>query len=423
MKIRSLEIEGFRGIGRLRLDFDPRLTVIVGENGVGKTSVLDALAILLDNYVARFIKASAQKAERLRDTDVNSITRETKLALTVAETSDSFEPTAKWILRKQERYEKLMRPKGSELDGLNALVKRRAEARGDVIEGEPLMIYYGQRRAVLDIPQRIKGASKQSSDAAFSDALKLGDLNFREFVAWFRDRSLEEAQHWRDDRTFCDTQLEAVRQAMTRVSNMTSPRYRVDTPAGLCVTKNGIELRVDQLSSGEQSFLALAGDLARRLAMLNPKAPDPLVAPGIVLIDEVELHLHPRWQRRIIPWLLETFTNCQFIISTHSPQVLGRVHADNIRVLRKVDGQIENYEVSASYGRDSNYILLSVLGGGDRDLDIKDRLSELEVAIARGQLDRAQTLLDELHGTIEGGAPELALAEHRLERMRRSHPQ
>jgi predicted ATP-dependent endonuclease of OLD family len=134
MKVRWLEIEGFRGIGRIRLDLDTQLTVLVGENGAGKTSVLDALAILLDNYVARWLKGSAQSAERLRDTDVKRETRRTRLTISVTDQD------ATWVLRKQDRTEKILRPKGSELDGLNALVKRRVEARGDELTSEPLMI-------------------------------------------------------------------------------------------------------------------------------------------------------------------------------------------------------------------------------------------------------------------------------------------
>lgn len=421
MKVRSLEIKGFRGVADLRLELDPRLTVIVGENGVGKTSLLDALAILLDQYVARFVKASPQKAERLRDSDINVRVGEAALTVTVSETTETTSRQWRWLLRKQLRAIKVMQPRPSEFDELNSLVKRRVDERGDAISGEVLMVYYGQRRAVLDYPQRLRGNSQQTADAAFSDSLRLGDINFRQFVAWFRDREHDEILPLLEGREFRhDVQLQAVKRAMTAATGLETPRYR-GNPSGLYVVKNGVDLRVDQLSSGEQTFLALAGDLARRLAMLNPDADDPLAAPGIVLIDEIELHLHPRWQRRIIPWLMETFTNCQFIVTTHSPQVLGRVHADNIRVLKQEDGRVAVYNVTASHGRDSNYILVSVLGGDERDEKIKKAFAELDRAIAHNDLDRAQALLAELQDDVEGGAPELAIAEHRLERKLRDH--
>ena len=118
---------------------------------------------------------------------------------------------------------------------------------------------------------------------------------------------------------------------------------------------------------------------------------------------------------------METFTNCQFVITTHSPQVLGCVHDDNIRVLKQENGRVDVFTVTASHGRDSNYILVSVLGGDERDVDIKAKFAALDQAIAQSDLDRARILLAELRDNIEGGAPELAIAEHRLERKLQGH--
>lgn len=141
---------------------------------------------------------------------------------------------------------------------------------------------------------------------------------------------------------------------------------------------------------------------------------------GIVLIDEVELHLHPRWQRKFIPWLLETFPNCQFVVTTHSPQVLGEVEADAIRVLRASDdGSVEGWTPDATKGRDSNYILLHVLGGAERDEGLKGELEALDEAIAAGRLDDARQALTDLRGKIEGSPPELTIAQARLERRQR----
>lgn len=71
--------------------------------------------------------------------------------------------------------------------------------------------------------------------------------------------------------------------------------------------------------------MALLGDLARRIAIANPYRENPMEGEGIVLIDEIELHMHPSWQRRILGVLKQLFPNVQFIITTHSPQVLGSV--------------------------------------------------------------------------------------------------
>ncbi len=423
MKVKALVLKGYRGFCYLRLNIDPRLTVIVGENGVGKTSVLDALAMLLDTYVKELIKPG--QVEEFRESDVNIQAKCAEVTVEV-----KFDDSPVEIIWGRERKHTgdivfTTSPIGRGLEQLKKRIKRRV----DVTESETLMVYYGQERSLLGVAsphmafmsENVGGReAKQGSEAAFDLSAR---MRFADLAPWFRDRSLEEAQHWQDDPSYRDRALEALRQAMTQATNLSEPRYEFgkgrETGEGLYVTKAGTRLHTSQLSHGEQTYLALAGDLARRLAMLNPNAEDPLAAPGIVLIDEIELHLHPHWQRQIIPWLMETFTNCQFVITTHSPQVLGRVHADNIRVLKQENGRVEVFTVTASHGRDSNYILVSVLGGDERDVDIKAKFMALDQAIAQSDLARARILLAELRDNIEGGAPELAIAEHRLERKLR----
>ncbi|SUX55045.1 AAA family ATPase [Chromobacterium vaccinii] len=95
----------------------------------------------------------------------------------------------------------------------------------------------------------------------------------------------------------------------------------------------GSKVSVSQLSKGQQTLLVMAGDLARRLVALNPAAENPLNGSGIAIIDEIDLHLHPRWQQEVLPALLRTFPNMQFIVTTHSPQVLSTVDNKSIRKL------------------------------------------------------------------------------------------
>lgn len=452
MRVDRLTIEGFRGFWTLTLDFDPRLTVIVGENGVGKTSLLDAVALMLDQYQARYVRASASSARRLRDSDLHKrpiavsaeISATTfKDAISSALESLNFDTIIKieiteqqekkrhWEICRQTRKNKLNSPRQSGFGDLNNFVRQRAIRNNALLNGEPLMIFYGQRRAILDVPDRLEGDHDITMSDALGNTLSNGAINFRDFTRWFRDRShIELEQHEKEykyDGIFRgvnnsaqhDKQLETVRNAIILATGLERPHYSALAPSGIYVGKSGKNLRVDQLSSGEQSYLALVGDLARRLAMLNPDLSDPLTGAGIILIDEIELHLHPRWQRQIIPGLLRTFPNCQFIITTHSPQVLGQVAADNIRILQADEaGTVSVTIPSATKGRDSNFLLLSVLGGDERDSEIKQRLHDLELAIAKGALDQAQTLLSALRDDIEGSPPELSIAEARLERRR-----
>lgn len=189
---------------------------------------------------------------------------------------------------------------------------------------------------------------------------------------------------------------------------------------GLYLRKNtGLRLHVDQLSSGERAYLILLADLARRLQIVQSDAVLSEI-PGIVLIDEIELNLHPNWQRLIIPTLTRVFKRCQFIITTHSPQVLGEIKDGRILALyRNKRGEIEYRRSQQSFGRDSNDILIDVLGSTERDADVKTELENLESLISRRRLNEARKVIDELRLKFEGRPVELEIAEQRLRRRER----
>src|SRR5690606_19957875 len=102
----------------------------------------------------------------------------------------------------------------------------------------------------------------------------------------------------------------------------------------LTVDKGKTTLNINQLSDGERGVLALVMDIARRLYQANPGLNDPLKeGEAVILIDELDLHLHPKWQRSIVENLIRVFPNCQFIASTHSPQIIGEVEPKSITVI------------------------------------------------------------------------------------------
>lgn len=162
-------------------------------------------------------------------------------------------------------------------------------------------------------------------------------------------------------------------------------------------------------------MLSLIGDLASRLAMADPTATDPLKGSGIILIDEIDLHLHPAWQRKIVSILMNTFPNCQFIITTHSPQVLGEIEANDIRLLS--DFSVKQ-SPSQSFGLDSNTILDSVQGASIRNASVTEELDAIGGLIDAQKFDEAHSRLlsleERLHGstsdTVSLGT-EIALME------------
>ena len=187
----------------------------------------------------------------------------------------------------------------------------------------------------------------------------------------------------------------------------------------MTLQKLGIALSVNQLSDGERNLLALVGDIARRLSLLNLKgdADAILAGHGVVLIDEIELHLHPKWQREVISKLETTFPNCQFIVTTHSPQVLSHAHEENVWILRLNEkGEVEAARPQASYGLDTNRVLEEIMDVPERPQEAKDQLEHLFRLLSakdRGRAESEISAISEKYGDL----PELTQARALLRRQ------
>ena len=168
--------------------------------------------------------------------------------------------------------------------------------------------------------------------------------------------------------------------------------------------KDRVELLFSNISDGEKSITLLLADIARRLAIANPNLDNPLEGTGIVLIDEIEMHLHPSWQRKVCKALKETFPNCQFIITTHSPQVLGELKTEEIWLLN----DFNVYRPDSSYGLTSNEILDEIMDVIDddtslsRDSEIAKKLNEVSTLVELEKFNAAKKVIEEIE-KITGG--------------------
>lgn len=171
------------------------------------------------------------------------------------------------------------------------------------------------------------------------------------------------------------------------------------SPLGLMLDKGKETLNILQLSQGEKSLISLVADISRRLILLNPSLDCPLDGQGVILIDEVDLHLHPRWQQEVITRLNRTFPNIQFIVSTHSPQILTTVRKENIfRVLNDgEDGTGIRKPLGASFGVSSSDALFEVM-----HVDPLSPLPEIEVYKKLASLIENDDLKGEFDGLLEG---------------------
>lgn len=412
MKIQSFELVNFRGIPHMSLDFSGRTTALVGINGVGKSSVLDALAISLSNLTAR-ITGQAAKARSMSIDDIRAgadyakltVTAELELPSTTVWTVALNRKAGKHPLERSSNLEDLK----SQADLLSARLGHR-ESAGLAIN-LPLAVYYDVHRAVLDVPLRVRETQLNSPRTAYGDALGHGGTDFKGFFIWFRSREDAENEGIRDDPGHHDRDLSAVRRAIEQFTQFTDLRIRRKPALRMTVKKAGTELNVLQLSDGERCMLALVGDLARRLSLLNTEREDPLLGEGVVLIDEIDLHLHPKWQRTVVASLERTFPNCQFIITTHSPQILGELKPEQI-ILFRPEG---TSHPQVSYGLDSSQVLEEIMGAPARSPEVEQALSTLFATLERNELDAARAQLKALK-ELAPGIAELGGAHALLKR-------
>lgn len=420
MMLKEIKLVNFRGIASMTLPFSTQTTAILGVNGVGKSSVLDALAIALSNMTERIagqaakardispddIKNDAAYARIQVTTDLDIYTSSSQGAVDEVGSDSPAEPRVHtlttWAIARNRKAGKHSMERSSDLDQLNAHT-RLFNARMLYAEANhqpthlPLAVYYDVHRAVLDVPLRVREKLKNTPREAYYDALGHGGTDFRGFFTWFRQCEDAENERIRDEPAYRDRALLAVRAAVESFTGFTELRIRRKPSLRMTVKKGAAELNVLQLSDGEKCLLALVGDLARRLSLLNTDTDNPLHGDGVVLIDEIDLHLHPKWQRSVMASLERTFPHCQFIITTHSPQVVGELAPESVLLLR--DGAFIGH-AERSLGLSSGEVLEELMDGNARNVAVASQLSTIRTLLDEDDIAGAEKMLTGLPQSV-----------------------
>ncbi|MEO7327839.1 MAG: AAA family ATPase [Minicystis sp.] len=420
MKITRLSLRDFRGFRSLDLDLSPDVTALVGVNGAGKTSVLDAMAFLF-SCLTEGIRTGEPTKVALQDNDVRLGSSTASIEVT-AEVGGN---TVRWSGTKT-----LPGYPPAALGSLDALRVPIAAAQTTLAAGSPLLpliVYFPTNRSAFDIPARIRTPHVFDALSAYDGALEGGASNFRGFFEWFREEedianeqevrrakgqtSLLPLLTGEPEASAQPSPLPVVRAAIERLVPGARNIIIERRPQRMTLELNGLRLDVAQLSDGEKCLFALAGDLARRMALAAPKVERPLELPAIVLIDEIELHLHPGLQRDVLPRLQEVFPEAQFIISTHSPQVLSSIHAANVRIFERFELRLLD---RGTWRRDTNRILEAAFGDPGRPPDVATKLDQLRDAVDADHHEEARRLIRELGEMIEGDDPDVFFYEQLL---------
>ena len=373
----------FRGFRSLKIDFNDRMNVFVGVNGAGKSSVLDCIAIMLSRLISKFNSPKGGYRE-FAESDITNGEQGTVNEIEI-------EAEGIWTKWKIPKSRKILGKRDS-LSYVN-MGDLEEKIRKNLIENEhynlPLCVYYGVNRNINSVSVGIRKNHDFSQLSAYDQALSGNHSDFNLFFEWFRDREDYENEKVRENRSYHDLQLETVRNAIERFTGFTDLKVKRETPR-LELKKGNEYFDVQQLSEGEKCFLALVGDIARRLAIANPGLEFPLEGEGVILIDEIDLHLHPSWQRTIISRLCDVFPKCQFIVSTHSPVVISHVKPASLYLMYKEDSIVKVTNPDESFGKNSDRILEDIMDVSARPAEVEKELNQLFENIERKNLREAR---------------------------------
>ncbi|EHP3970530.1 AAA family ATPase [Vibrio parahaemolyticus] len=379
----SMHLTDFRRFKTLDISFDEKVTVVIGDNGAGKTSIAEAIAKTFSWFNNNLEKIDVN-GRPILESDIHVNSKEySEIATTFKfDKVNTFDTSIGSTVSGYEGRSP------TDVVAIRQIAYMYKTVAKNPLIHLPLLVFYSVERSDFSLSSTItETASGDSITNRFSDLKtavdgsgKLEDFS-KLYIELFNQAQGEETKEVKELKLQIDilqstiddvyagqelpendvfnAKLNIRKQELENLIKTTSSgKYQrhlelvnqaiealvpeiknldVDRSSGkarLMVENFGNRINIAQLSQGQKMLVALSGDLARRLVRLNPDSDAPLHGHGIVVIDEIELHLHPKWQQEILIGLQETFPNLQFIVTTHSPQVLSTVDKECIRILR-----------------------------------------------------------------------------------------
>jgi predicted ATP-binding protein involved in virulence len=436
MKVTRLQLANLRAIEAAEFRLQPKFNLIVGVNGVGKSTVLDALRICVSRILPLITKSRA-KAMSFSVDDIRNgfpfaegelsfehnghdfrFTRLQWRQRFATDDAKNIEKLRREILdtdRLRDRARNLLR----ELDtsqrvaDSDSFAPSRTALRKSAGESPvaPNCLYFSTNRSVATNVSVSKSKAAGGEAVAYAEGLLPRPLYLAQIADWMRVQVALAGEHRAAAR-----HLEVLRSAVSRfLPEYENLRPDSDHESRLVIDHSGITLDVSQLSEGERSVLALVLDLARRLSQANPLLEDPLRdGEAIVLIDEIDLHLHPKWQRTIVDLLTGVFPHCQFIATTHSPQVVAAVEPEQVLLLTRTDV----VHPDRSLGMDSNWILRHLMETDDRPDAPALAMKTVETLIQKNAFKKARAAIA-MAKRSGFDLPEWSALEARMARLER----
>lgn len=433
MRIDRLDVRNFKKFDEQSFEFHPKFSLLVGENGAGKTSVLDALAVAAGIWLAEPPDSTLNSSRR------NILPQEIRLEpqskgdriqfyehrAVIVKATGTIAGQANISWTRQIRAAGTRTTNADAKEPL-ALIKQTFErdAAGENVLF-PVVAYYGAGRAWLPSNERVpkgKGNGPARRWAAFYDCFE-ERIRFSDLNKWLSRETTERGNrngHWRPG-------AEVVRLAILEcIPDANDVWFDVDRDQ-IVLSISGKAQPFDNLSAGQRMMLAMITDLTIRIVTQNAfllpanslcieDKPLPRIlaqTPGVVLIDELDVHLHPIWQRRIVHDLKRVFPSIQFICTSHSPQLIGELHPEEIVLMH--DEKVS--QPAMSFGMDSNWVVEFLMGGSRCNSAIKVRLGHIFQLLQDKKLKEAESEAFNLRGEI-GNSDELQRAISMIDRIK-----
>ena len=431
MQLKNIKLTNYRCFKEATIDFDDHITLVVGKNGAGKTAILDAVAVSVSTFLLGIdggVSRSILKDDaRYEFYDLNgTIDPQHQFPVSIESTGDCLnQQNVKWIRSLNSESGKTTIKDAGELTDL------AKKAQNQIMTGDkslvlPLISYYGTGRLYAQKKEKrnLKSLTEFKRQVGYVDCMA-AELNEKLMLNWFQMQTLKSLQEQQktgilERPLLLRTVERAICRSFERISGAQNASliFNLDTHRLVlefeAVDGNAQKFAIDEMSDGYKNTLSMIGDIAYRMAVLNPILGEQVLekTPGVVLIDEIDLHLHPQWQQTILSDLHAVFTEVQFVVSSHAPAVINSVSREQIRILDH--GEIY-MPVAQTYGRDANSILREVMNVPECPADIKQRMDLFYAYMDDNNYKEADKVLTEIEAIVGTTAPDIAAARTSLD--------
>jgi predicted ATP-binding protein involved in virulence len=403
MRIDKLRLKNFRAYEDIEIEFHPNFNVIIGNNGIGKTAILEALTIAIGSY---FLGMDYAENRHIQNDDIRITNSEydinEQFPVEIEAWGEVEDEKMSWLRELTGPKNKTTYVKALLLKNKSKQIQDRVRA-GEVVD-LPVIVYYSTERLWKERLDTTPISGMRLKDGYYNGLRATSNNKF--FTKWFEKEEIVVLQQRKDS-----VGLRVVRSAVVSgVEGCQNIYYDYNRRELILEFKDGRKLPFQYLSDGVRNMLAMVADIAFRCVLLNPhlKEDAARLSKGVVLIDELDLHLHPGWQKRVVQSLKDTFPLIQFITTTHSPLILSTAQD---RVITIEDGK--TYNTINTFGRTANDILKNAMQTSERPDFVQNLLDDYFELIdgGEGQTTEATRIRQELETLIGKDDPELARAD------------